>query len=168
MKSIRFQIGSLLGSGLVLALFSATAHGADRDKEKEDHVAKLFEGIRAEAGLPPLKRIRHRGDLEQSICTSALTGETPARGSAFYTTSDPESVSPELEKIASSKRRLAYARFSVAVWRVKDPRGEAVAYRIGVGLYESALAEFVDCHFTDDVYYCGRWKKSIMRPCRGK
>jgi len=119
-----------------------------------------------------LKRIRHRDSLEQSVCTSALNGTPSKQASSFYITSDPASIAPELKKVASSNRldpnkRPWYARYSVAVWRVKDPSGE-VAYRVGVGLYGTALGEFVDCHFTDDVYYCGNWKASIARPCRGK
>jgi hypothetical protein len=185
MKTIHLLVGSVF-SGLVLALLAAEAQEAptaakqgkagpvtvERDKEKEDHVAKLFEGIRADAGLPLLKRIRHRADLEQGVCTSALTGEMLKRWGS-YTTADPGSITPELKKIASSNRlgpdkRPRYARYSVAVWRVKDPNGEEVAYRVGVGFYGTALGEFVDCHFTDDVYYCGNWKAAITRPCRGK
>jgi hypothetical protein len=186
MKTIHFRVGCTFASGLVLALLAATAQEAptvpkqgdvgrvtvERDKEKEDQVAKLFESIRAQARLPQLKRIRHRDDLEQGVCTSALTGEASKRWSSLYTTADPGSITTELEKIASSNRlgpnkRPWYARYSVAVWRMKDPNAE-VAYRVGVGLYETALGEFVDCHFTDDVYYCGNWKASIARPCRGK
>ncbi|MFZ0299812.1 MAG: hypothetical protein WAM13_15785 [Candidatus Sulfotelmatobacter sp.] len=186
MKTIHLLVGSVF-SGLALAVLAATAQEAptaakegsagpvtvERDKEKEDHVAKLFEGIRAEAGLPQLKRIRHRADLEQGVCTSALTGKPSKQGSSFYITSDPESITPELKKIASlnrldSNKRPWYERYSVAVWRVKNPTGGEVAYRVGVGIYGTALGEFVDCHFTDDVYYCGNWKKSIARPCRGK
>jgi hypothetical protein len=186
MKTIHLRVGSTFASGLVLALLAATAQEAptaakqgnarpvtvERDKEKEDQVAKLFEGIRAEAGLPQLKRIRHRADLEQGVCTSALTGEMSKRW-GFYTTADPGSITPELKKIASlnrldSNKRPWYARYSVAVWRVKNPNGGEVAYRLGVGIYGTALSEFVDCHFTDDVFYCGNWKSSIARPCRGK
>jgi hypothetical protein len=187
MKTIHLRVGSIFASGLVLALLAATAQEAptaskqgdvgratvERDKEKEDQVAKLFEGIRAEARLPQLKRIRHRDDLEQRVCTSALSGKPPKQGSSFYVTADPESITPELKEIASSNRldanqRSWYARYSIAVWRVKDPSAGEVAYRVGVGLYGSALGEFVDCHFTDNVYYCGKWKESIARPCRGK
>jgi hypothetical protein len=146
---------------------------AERDKEKEDQVAKLFDAIRAVAKLPQLQRIRHRTDLEQSVCTSALTDKPSKLASAFYITTDPESITPELKKIASSnrldsKKRPWYSRYSVAVWRVKDPQPGKLAYRVGVGLYETAIGEFVDCHFTDDVHYCGMWKESIVRPCRGK
>lgn len=187
MKAIQPRISTTLTSGLTFALLAATAQEAppatkprgagqlmvERDKEKEDQVAKLFEGIRAEAKLPQLQRIRHRADLEQGVCTSAFTDKPSNRGAAFYVTSDPESIAPELQEIASSKRLGAnkkpwYARYSVAIWRVKDPQVEKVSYRVGLGLYETAAAEFVDCHFTDDVHYCGKWKESIAHPCRGK
>ena len=187
MNAVRFRIGSILVSGLVFSLLAATAQQpppapkqgtagrltSERDKEKEDQVAKLFEGIRAEAKLPQLRRIRHRDDLEQSVCTTALTGNPPEHASTFYMTADPESIAPELKEIASSNRldpnnRPWYARYSVAVWREKDSQAGNVAYRVGVGLYETAVAEFVDCHFTDDVHYCGKWKNSVARPCRGK
>jgi len=187
MKGTHSRIGLSLLSGIVFALLASTAHEAlaageprdagrlivERDKEKEDQVAKLFEGIRAEANISPLQRIGHRADLEQSICTSALTDTPPKVASAFYVTVDPESVTPELKKIASSnrldsKKKPWYSRYSVAIWRVKDQQAGTVTYWVGVGLYESAAGEFVDCHFTDDVHYCGNWKKLVARPCRGK
>jgi len=187
MKALHLRIGTVLVSGIVFALLAATAQEVppatkpgdagrftvERDKQREDQVAKLFEGIRAEAKLPQLQRIRHRADLEQGICTSALIDKPSKLGAASYTTADPETITPELEKIASSNRldsnkRPWYARYSVAVWRMKDPRALKVEYRVGVGLYGTAVGEFVDCHFTDDVHYCGKWKDSIAPPCRGK
>src|ERR1017187_7361557 len=188
MKTNYFRVGSTFVSGLLLVLIAATAQESplaanqednagrltvERDKEREDQVAKLFESIRAEAKLPQLQRIRHRADLERGVCTSALTDMPSTVGLAFYITADPESITPELKKIASSNRldsnkRPRYARYSVAVWRVKYPQAGKVAYRVGVGLYGTAVGEFVDCHFTDDVHYCGNWKESIARPCRGK
>lgn len=187
MKTIHFRVASTFASGLVLALLAATAQEAptaakqsnagrvtvERDKEKEDQVAKLLEGIWAEARLPQLKRITHSDDLEQGVCTSALTGDLSKRWSGFYTTADPGWMTPELKKLALSNRlapnkRPWYARYSVAVWRVKDPNGGELAYRVGVEFYVTALEEFIDCHFTDDVHYCGNWKESIARPCRGK
>lgn len=185
---VSLRIGIALVSGIVFALLGATAQEApppvakpgdvgrltvERDKEKEDQVAKLFESIRAEAKLPPLKRIRHRADLEQRVCMSALTDKPLKFGDVAYLTDDPESITPELEKIASSNRvdsnkRPWYTRYSVAVWRVKDPQSGKFAYRVGLGLYGTGFGEFVDCHFTDDIYYCGKWKESIARACRGK
>jgi hypothetical protein len=178
MKTIHLRLFGAMAS-LFLALLAATAQEAptaakqgnagqvkvEREKEKEDQVAKLFESIRAEAGLSQLKRIRHRDDLEQGVCTSALSGEVSKRQWGFYTTADPGSITSDLKKIASLNR---LERYSVAVWRVKDRNTGEVAYRVGVGLYETALGEFVNCHFTDDLHYCGKWKKSIARPCRGK
>jgi hypothetical protein len=142
-----------------------------RDKEKEDQIAKLFEGIRADAKIPPLKRIRHRDDLEQQVCTSALTGKS--QSPAFYVTAIPEAITPELKKIASfnrvGPRNTPWStRYSVAVWRVREPQTGGVLYWVGVRSYGTAVGEFVDCHFTDDVFYCGKWKESVARPCRGK
>lgn len=186
-KAINLRVGTMLVSVLTFALLASTAQEpplaanannderlmVERDKGKEDQVAKLFEGIRTEAKLPQLKRIRHRDDLEQAVCTSALSGKPSNRGWANYITTDPESINPELIKIASSnrldsKKRPWYARYSVAVWRVKDPKTGEPSYRVGVGFYETAASEFVDCHFTDDLHYCGKWKESVARPCRGK
>jgi hypothetical protein len=186
-KPLNLRIGTLLCSALAFAPLAAAAQEAapttkqghteqqavTRDKEKEDQVAKLFEGIRADAKLPKLERIRHRADLEQGVCTSALTGQPSKQGAASYMTGDPESITPELKSIAASNRldphnKPWYARYSVAVWRVKDSQSGKVAYRVGVGLYETGLAEFVDCHFTDDVHYCGKWKESVAPPCRGR
>jgi hypothetical protein len=189
MRARQFRIGGTYGSLLLTALLVAAAQQIpaptqqakigqvmpERDKEKEDQVARLFEHIRAEANLPHLKRIRHRPELEQDICTSALNGERSKHASAFYVTTDPESSVPELTRIASSNPVDRYhpgrpinERYAVAVWRMKDPQTGSAGYWVGVGLYGSAVGEFVDCHFTDDVHYCGKWKEAIARPCRGK
>lgn len=149
---------------------------AERDREKEDAVAKLFEDAVADLKLPLLKRIPHRADLEEAVCTTALAGGQPKHLSGFYATTHPESSIDEVKKIATSRDLTVtqkgksvprYARYSVAVWQVGDRPQEAM-YWVGLGFYESATAEFVDCHFTDDVHYCGLWKKSISAACRGK
>jgi hypothetical protein len=185
MKAISFRIGATLVSGLVLVLLAASAQQnaplrgdaqgttAERDKEKEDNVAKLFEHIRAEAKVEPMQRIKHRTNLEESVCTSAMTNQPPRIGIAFYTTADPESSTVELMKAAAFSKRTSdnrpwYSRYSVAVWRTKDSKDGQVSYWVGLGFYGTALGEFVDCHFTDDLHYCGNWKKSIVRSCRNK
>jgi hypothetical protein len=185
MKSICLRLGVSLAAGLVFALLTVAAQQnapqqgdagrltVERDKEKEDAVSKLFEGIRAEVKLAQLQRIKHRADLEESVCTSALTNKPPKIGAAFYTTTDPESITTELASVAAFSKRTPddkpwYTRYSVAVWRAKDSKEGKVAYLVGLGLYGTALGEFVDCHFTDDVYYCGNWKKFVARSCRGK
>lgn len=149
----------------------------ERDKEKEGRVAKLFETIRADAKIPHLKRIEHRDSLEQTVCTIALTGQLPKRPSGntflFFRTANPEFPTPELIKVASfnrlhPKNNPSYARYSVAVWRVKAPETGELSYWVGVQLYWSAGMEFFDYHFTDDIYYHNDWKKSVAPPCRGK
>jgi hypothetical protein len=76
-----------------------------RDKGKENQVAKLFETIRTDANISHLERIGQRDSLEQLVCTAALADVFPdyalTKESAFYKTTDPGSVSPELNKVAS-------------------------------------------------------------------
>jgi hypothetical protein len=148
-----------------------------RDKGKENDVAKLFETARSDAKLPPLARIGHRDSLEQLVCTMANSGTFQNRHSggrvAFYITANPESISPELITIASFKEhptrdKLAYPRYSVAVWQRKDTHTGETTYWVGLELAWSALEEFVDYHFTDDVFYHDQWKKNVAPQCRGK
>lgn len=176
---------------LVIALLAATAQEVpvatkqgnvaqltgERDKEKEDQVAKLFEGIRGDGKLPQLKRIGHRESLEQKVCTIALTGKPPkytsTNTSGFYKTGNLDAVTPELSKVAlfnnlHPKGNPSYARYSVAVWPVKDSQTGELVYWVGVQLFWSAGMEFFDYHFTDDIYYHNGWKKSIAAPCRNK
>jgi hypothetical protein len=150
---------------------------AERNKGEEDRVAKLFETIRLDAKLPPLTRIRHRDSLEQRLCTVAYAGTLGNRRSwdrgAYYKTAQPESISAELIKVASfkeqgAKNKLAYPRYSVAVWQAKDSQTGEPVYWVGVALYWSALEEFVDNHFTDDAIYHDGWKKTVAPACRGK
>jgi hypothetical protein len=191
MRATHLRIGSAFLSGLVLALLAATAQEVpvtakqgnvgqvtgERDKAKEDQVAKLFEDIRGDAKLPHLKRIGHRESLEQKVCTIALTGKPPKYNSTstsgFFKTANPDSVTPELSKVAlfnnlRPKNNPSYARYSVAVWPVKESQTGELMYWVGVQLFWSAGMEFFDYHFTDDIYYQNDWKKSIAAPCRNK
>jgi hypothetical protein len=149
----------------------------ERDKRKEEQVAKLFETVRADAKILPLSRIRHRDSLEQTVCTIAVTSALPKFASAntfaFYKTAAPESISAELNKVAlfnhlHPKNNPGYSRYSIAVWRVKDSQTGETTYWVGVHLYWSAAMEFFDYHFTDDIYYHNDWKKSVAPQCRGK
>jgi len=173
-----FAVISLLFIELNLAVAQdvSAKRSAERDKEKEDQVAKLFEATAADLSLPRLKRIRHRANLEQAVCTAALAERQSKHSSGLYETTHPESSIDEVRKIATSgdftvtqkgKKVPRFARYSVAVWRV-DAGPQQATYWVGFGFYESAAAEFVDCHFTDDISYCGLWKKSINPACRGK
>jgi hypothetical protein len=191
MRAKHFRIGTALVSVLVAAVLAATAQEVpvttkqndvgqlkvDRDKEKEDKVAKLFEGIRADAKIPHLKRIGHRQSLEQRVCTIAATAIPPkytsTKSSAFYKTANPDSVTPELSKVAlfndlHPKYNPSFARYSVAVWPVQDSQTGERMYWVGIQLFWSAGMEFFDYHFTDDIYYHNDWKKSIAAPCRNK
>lgn len=150
---------------------------SERAKDKEEQLAKVFEGIREDAKLPRLSRIKHRDSLEEIVCTIALTDEPPKRSSSatrgFYKTATPESATPELNKVAlfsdlHPKYNPRIARYSVAVWPVKDRQAGVQTYWVGVQLYWSAGMEFFDYHFTDDIYYHNEWKKSIAPSCRGK
>ena len=149
----------------------------ERDRDKEDQVAKLFETIRSDSKSFKLSRIGRRDNLEQQVCTIALTGTLLKHSllgtSAFYKTSRPESITPELNRVAlfgtpRPKNNLGYHRYSVAVWRTKDSKTGETAYWVGVELYWSAAAEFFDYHFTDDISYHNLWKKSVAPQCRGK
>lgn len=149
----------------------------ERDKSKEDQIAKLFESIRIDGKLPPLTRIKHRDSLEQQVCTIAQAGALANQHSgdlyAIYKTSQPESISTELIRVASfnkqdSKKNPIYPRYSVAVWQVKDPQAGKAMYWVGVARYRSALEEFVDYHFTDDAFLHDGWKTKIAPKCRGK
>ncbi len=150
---------------------------AMRDKAREGDVANLLEKIRADAKLPPLTRIVHRDSLEQMVCTMANSGKPPTGRSgnlaAFYLTADPQMVSPALTGVSSSNKqgadgKLAYPRYSVAVWGGKDSKSGEATYWVGVQRYWSALEEFVDYHFTDDIFYHDQWKKNVAPQCRGK
>jgi len=149
----------------------------ERDKDKEDQAAKLFETIRADLKIPQLTRIRHRDSLEQRVCTIALIGTLPKRAlthtSALHKTSQPESISTELKQVASfddlqPKNNPSYARYSVAVWRVRDLQAGEVTYWVGVQVFWSAATEFFDNNFTDDISYHNDWKKYVAPECRGK
>src|SRR5580692_4892007 len=86
----------------------------------EAQLARAFELIRAEKGVPTLSRIRRRQDLDQLVCTAALNDANPRSfnfaGAAMYKTSDPVSVTEELK--SSAEFNHAYtpptSRYAVA------------------------------------------------------
>jgi hypothetical protein len=154
-----------------------TALIGKRDEGTENVVAKVFESIRVDAKLPPLIRIKHRDSLEQILCTVAQVGtlgnQRPTADSTIYKTAQPESISAELNRVASFKeqppqKNLASPRYSVAVWQVKDSQTGETQYWVGVELYLSSLEEFMDNHFTDQILYRNDWKKDVAPQCRGK
>jgi hypothetical protein len=76
----------------------------ERDKDKENQIAKSFETIRSDEKLPQLTRSKHRDSLEQQVCTGALAGVVPKNNlgdrSAIFESSKPESTSTELKQVA--------------------------------------------------------------------
>ncbi len=149
----------------------------ERDKVREDQIAKLFESMRSGLKRPKLSRIGNRDDLVQRVCTIALSGTLPKPSSAFsfgfYKTADPESISTELNNVASFNARnpkssLGFSGYSVAVWSVEDSQTAEATYWVGVHLYWSAVLGFFDDYFTDDIVYHNYWKKSVASPCRNK
>jgi hypothetical protein len=150
---------------------ASTTPVANREKAKEDQVAKSFQTIRTDANLPPLSRISHRDSLEQLVCTVAKTGIVPKNSVrdtfTLYKTLRPELISTELKQVASFDDDR-YPRYSVAVWQARDRQTAEVTYWVGVERYWSAAFEFFDYHFTDDVFYHNDWKKNIAPECRGK
>jgi hypothetical protein len=148
----------------------------ERDKGKENEVAKLFDNIRSGLKSPQLRRIQYRDLLEEQVCTIALVGTLARRTEpdmfALYKTLQPESITPELKRVASfdalyPKNRAGLRRYSVAVWRTKDPQTQEAVYWVGVELYWSAAIEFFDYHFSDGIYDRKNWKKAVAPECRG-
>jgi hypothetical protein len=196
MRATHLRIGGTYVSLLVTALLAATAQQvpvdakqnnvgqltAERDKEVEDKIAKMFEDIRINAKIPHLKRIGHRAMLERQVCTIALTGKFPTYHATtefgFYEAARPEITTPELNKVAllaaapsrfeGATYHPSYSRYSVAVSKVKGAQAGKPTYWVGVQLFFSAELEFFDHHLTDDSYYRNEWKKAIAPPCRGK
>jgi hypothetical protein len=145
----------------------------ERDKAKEDQIAKVFETIRTDAKLAPLARIKHRESLVQNLCTIVQTNASPKEMRGLYKTLHPESVTPELKRLASfndlhPQYNASLERYSVAVWRITDPQTGEATYWVGIAAYPSAATEFFMNHFTDDLYYRNEWKKHIAPECRGQ
>jgi hypothetical protein len=137
----------------------------ERDNAKEDEVATLFDSIRSTQRLPHLSRIRRRDILEEQVCTVALTGTLtaiPRRPDIFvmYKASHPDLQNQELNRIATfdvlhPKSKHEYPRYSVAVWRTKEPQTSDTVYWVGVHLYWShTFLDFL-CHSDGDSIYQG-------------
>jgi len=141
----------------------------ERDRAKEDRIAKLFDTIRTDAKLPRLGRIKRRERLEQELCTFAQKGTLPVGMGmpVVYTTVQPDLISPELRK-AALFNNPNYERYSVAVWRTTDAKSGEPTYWVGIDILPSAASEFFWTYFTDDVFYRNDWKEDIAPQCRGK
>ena len=141
----------------------------ERDKAAENKLASSFDAIRVRANLPRLTRIKNRPSLEQVVCTIAQVDDVGKRRSwqesAIYKTTFPDVLRDEFTKVALFDDSH-YPRYSVAVWRVNNFGTGEVFYWVGVWRYWSALEEFVDYHFTDDVFYHDLWKENVAPVCR--
>jgi hypothetical protein len=174
---------SLLLLPLVANAQLKTQSAKFRDAPKEDEVARLFENTRKQAGAKPLSRIKFRNEIQELVCTAALTGRVPdvssgipERGSdgkwhptgiLFYRTTEPGNVTDEMKKLAAYDplRKRGFKRYSVAVWKsaLSDQEGQ---YWVGIQFYWSEAMEFFDYHFTDDISYHNAWKNEAASECR--
>ena len=154
-----------------------------RDASKENEVARVFENARKQAGAKRLSRIRFRDEVQELVCTAALTDRVPVYStgvaalgdakwqpaSALYKTREPGNVTDEIKKLASFDplHKLGYWRYSVAVWRsTLSDHGDA--YWVGIQFYGSQGMEFFDNHFTDDIWYHNAWKNTVAPECRSR
>jgi hypothetical protein len=68
---------SMMGSLLLFASVANAQFQAPlvkfRDPVKEDEVAGMFENAQKHAGAKPLARIKFRDDVQEIVCTAALT-----------------------------------------------------------------------------------------------
>jgi len=109
-----FVLVIMLGK-CALAQFEAQA-AKFRDASKEDEAARTFENARKQAGAKPLARIKFREEVQEIVCTVALSDQVPmystahpALGgdatrhpaSALYKTADPAKLTGEMETLAS-------------------------------------------------------------------
>ena len=181
--------GSLLVSLLLLAPVAhaefKTQSAMFRDVSKEDGVATAFENARKQAAAKRLSRIKFRDDVQELVCTAALTDRAPmystgvpALGSdaklhhpasALYRTTEPGNVTDEMKRLASVDplHKLGYRRYSVAVWR-STLSGHEDGYWVGIQFYWSQGMEFFDYHFTDDIWYHNAWKNTVAPECRSR
>jgi hypothetical protein len=143
-------------------------------KQYEARIAQIFESIRRDGGLPKLARIHRRHDLEQLVCTAAVTGANPSGNfpaALIYRTPDPEPTTKDLEQIARFKDLQEnptppWTRYSVAVWPAIDSESRQRIWWVGISIYTSALMEWVDNNLADDRPYRNDWKKFVAPDCR--
>ena len=146
-----------------------TAAPGTRNANLEDVVAALFEHARSESGLPPLSRV-HKSDVEKLVCTATIVGTSGDRPTglhlnALYRTAEPDKIGDDLRKFAGRRDRVGFRRFAVAVWTAQPPT-DPVQYWVGFRLYISPGAEFVENHFTDQVFYKDNWKEVVAPQCK--
>jgi hypothetical protein len=162
-------------AGIVLPVLIASAQKAEpvatpgRNVQLEDAVAAVFERARTEAGSQPLERIS-RSDVEKLVCTASVIDGShgdpmrlPFR--ALYKTDQPGKVSEALQRLASYRDHVGFRRFAVAVWAVR-PQQTPAQFWVGIRLYVSPGQEFVENHFTDQVFYKDKWKAAVVPQCK--
>jgi hypothetical protein len=162
--------------GVAMPVFFASAQRAEpaaapgtRNANLEDVVAALFEHARSESGLQPLSRV-HKSDVEKLVCTATILGTSGERPTglhlnALFKTAEPDKISEDLRKLAGRRDRIGFRRFAVAVWTAQ-PSTDPVQYWIGFRLYMSPGAEFVENHFTDQVFYKDNRKEVVAPQCK--
>jgi hypothetical protein len=178
-SNISFRVAAL---SLLLLSANAQEPGAPRTAPLRDpkmfegyerQLAQTFESLRRENNLPKLSRITRRRELDQLVCTAALTEANPnghnLPASLMYKTSDPTSVTDELKSIARFKDLAdpsMDSRYAVSVWPGTDKVTGRLVYWVGVEIYMSAFFEFIDNAFTDNRSYRNQWKELVAPSCR--
>ena len=132
---------------------SRTAAPAAEVTTLEDTLARAFERRRAEAHLRKLTRINDRPLLRQLVCTAAITGSPPMTplalesqaDNALFPTYAPDSLPPELRRVADYDDRSTAAgrkvkHYSIAVFRSPSQAGQ---FWVGVGLYWGYWVEWL-------------------------
>lgn len=129
----------------------------------EEGIVKLVEAFRQQKGLPKLHRM-HDSALHEDACNSAKQGQVTAfrmpdgtiefgfksvlgdvgNLSTFtYTTTNPNQLSPELQKwVSQAQHDWHPARFGVGVCLLSTSEHPEGTYWIDVGYYLSAIETF--------------------------
>ena len=148
--------------GLILASSSGAAQQhppSGKEKQAAEIVAKLVEQTRSQNKLP---RLRHINDhyLQGDICSRAAKGDGSNKGQStgigppekvgmlsvlWYSTSDPNRLTPELEELAKGPAHQYEQprRFAVAVCLSTTSNHEE-RYWIEVGTYMSAVKSLLN------------------------
>ena len=159
---------SILLGFLAMSLFASAQSQAPALDKVEESVAKQFNHIRQQSGLPPL-RFRRDLRLRMEACSVETRGPDPkvenpqTKYKIWYLTADPDEPTEDLARLA--RQRTDRDHVAVGIWFATTAAYPSGAYWIVVYPEHGAAHEAFWSHFylSDDFEYQTIFDKSWMK-----
>jgi hypothetical protein len=145
--------------------------GELRQRNREDEIARIIVGMRANAGLIRLKRLRSSGWEIQLTCTAAVENRPLENwvGVQVFRVHAPQELTANaaFSHLITKEADKELPRYSVTVFLNPSSRSEPPELVVGIFPQESWSDHLKGCLFTEDgCDYSSSLKKMVAPACR--